>query len=180
MTMPFDYTQELNSPFATFEEATSFLERAAKGFGVSHLSYWLVTYRDGVHDDVVWIATYDPAYMNHYMRNHTPLGDPGFETALRDNTVLDWTDWIRDDEVSREMHAKAQRYGISKHGISIPIREEGFGDVLFSVNVQCADENWVLVKGDLLARFRAFAHYFHHRVKPLTIARNRGAPAFAA
>jgi Autoinducer binding domain len=176
----FDLSSEPTTPFGTFEEATSFLERATRAYGVSHLSYWLMTYSNGSPDDVVWVATYDPAYMSHYMSNYTPLGDPGFETALRDSEVLDWTDWIRDDDTSREMHQAAAKYGISKHGLSIPIRDESFGDVLFSVNVHCEDEDWIIAKGDILMRFRSFAHYFHKRLKPLAIARNNGASAFAA
>ena len=64
-----DLAKEPKSPFASFEEATRYLESACARMHVNHLSYWLVSTVDGTLDQVTWIATYDPAYMSHYMAN---------------------------------------------------------------------------------------------------------------
>ena len=63
-------------PFLTFDEATAFLEETAKRSGVKHLSYWCLQFSDELPEQVIWVATYDPNYMNQYMKKFTPLGDP--------------------------------------------------------------------------------------------------------
>jgi hypothetical protein len=147
---------------------------------INNLSYWLVHSIDGTPDQVTWISTYDPAYMSHYMMNYTPLGDPTFETAITDNTLLDWDEALLDDPMMQSLLPVAMKYGITRYGVSIPIKDSSFGDVLFSVNVKCNDEEWELLRDDLVARFRPFAHYFHARAKPLIESRKYNEINFAA
>jgi len=75
MQSDFDLANESRSAFATFEEATHYLEDVCARLKVNHLSYWLVHSIDGTPDQVTWITTYDPSYMSFYMANYTPLGD---------------------------------------------------------------------------------------------------------
>jgi Autoinducer binding domain len=176
-TADFDLAAEPKSAFANFEEATLYLEYACARMKVNHLSYWLVHSIDGTPDQVSWIATYDPAYMSFYMSNYTPLGDASFETAIAENHVLDWAE---DDSTKQELLPTATKYGITKYGISFPLRDGDFGDVLFSVNVKSNDDEWELLHEDLIARFRPFAVYFHARAKPLIESRKFAEINFAA
>ncbi len=176
----FDLLKEPHSAFASFEEATRYLESVCTRFGINNLSYWMVTSIDGVPDQVTWIATYDPAYMSYYMENYTPLGDPTFESAIAENAVIDWSEWLPDDEMTQGLAPTAMKYGITKYGISFPLRDGTLGDVLFSVNVKSNDEGWFLLKGDLLAKFLPFAHYFHERARPLIESRKFAEINFAA
>ena len=128
----FDLALEPKSAFASFEEATHYLEDVCARMKINHLSYWLVHSIDGTPDQVTWVATYDPAYMSFYMANYTPLGDRGFEIAITENLVLDWAG---DDPSGQDLLPTAHKYGITKYGISFPLRDGEFGDVMFSVNV---------------------------------------------
>jgi hypothetical protein len=176
----FDLTKEPKDAFASFEEATRYLEQACASLNVLHLSYWLLSTVDGTPDQVTWIATYDPAYMSHYMMNYTPLGDPTFESSISENALLDWNEDITSDAVSQDLLNVAMKYGITQYGISIPLRDGDFGDILFSVNVKSTDEEWTLLKHDLVSRFRPFGHYFHERAKPLIASRKLSEIDFAA
>ncbi len=171
-----DLARESKSPFASFEEATRYLESACARMNVNHLSYWLVSTVDGALDQVTWIATYDPAYMSHYMANYTPLGDASFGSAIAENTLVDWNE----DQMTQGLLPWAMKYGITRYGISFPIRDGKFGDILFSANVKSNDEEWALVRGDLVAKFRPFAHYFHERARPLIESRKFEEINFAA
>lgn len=173
----FDLASESRSAFATFEEATHYLEDVCARLKVNHLSYWLVHSIDGTPDQVTWIATYDPSYMSFYMANFTPVGDPGFEIAMVENLVLDWTEH---DSTKDELLPTALKYGITKYGVSFPMKDGEFGDVLFSVNVKCTDEEWELMREDIVAKFRPFAVYFHGRAKPLIQSRKFAEINFAA
>ncbi len=173
----FDLALEPKSAFASFEEATHYLEDVCERMKINHLSYWLVHSIDGTPDQVTWIATYDPAYMSFYMANYTPLGDRGFEIAIAENLVLDWAG---DDPSGEDLLPTAHKYGITKYGISFPLRDGEFGDVMFSVNVKSNDAEWELLQEDLIAKFRPFAVYFHGRAKPLIQSRKFAEINFAA
>jgi autoinducer binding domain-containing protein len=166
-----DLAKEPTDAFASFAGATQYLEQACARMNVNHLAYALMNSREGIPELVSWIATYDPAYMSYYMEYHTQLGDPAFETAFANNSVMDWVEMATRDPVSQELLAMAARYGITKYGISIPLMGDDFGNVLFSVNVKSNDKEWLLVRESLVERFRPFALYFHGRAKPLIQAR---------
>ena len=153
--------------FGSYEEATRYLERACALMDVNHLAYTLMRSVDRSPDLAAWVATYDPAYMSYYMENHTQLGDPAFEMAFATKAVIDWVEMLAHDPVSQELHVMSARYGITKYGVSIPVMDGDFGNILFSVNVKSNDEEWPAVQDSLVKRFHPFAHYFHGRIKPL-------------
>ena len=179
-TIAIDLLKEPKGAFASFDEATRYLEQVCARIGVHHLSYWLVSNVDGVPDQVTWISTYDPAYMSHYMMNYTPLGDPTFEASIADNELHDWDEVLHDDAMMQSLLPVAMKYGITRYGVSIPLKDGKFGDVLFSVNMKTNDEEWPLLKEDLVSKLRPFAHYFHQRAKPLIASRKVAEINFAA
>ena len=166
-----DFASQPTGIFGSFEEATRYLERACALMDVNHLAYTLMRSVDGAPELAAWVATYDPAYMSYYMETYTQFGDPTFETAFATNAVIDWVEMLARDPMSQELLPVAERYGITKYGISIPVMDGDFGNVLFSVNVKSNDEEWPAVRDSLVERFRPFAHYFHGRIKPLIESR---------
>jgi hypothetical protein len=176
----FDFAAEPQNAFASFEEATHYLEQVCARLELNHLAYSLVHSIDGTPDQVSWIATYDPAYMSYYMEHYSHLGDPSVETAFANNGIVDWAEWLSSDSMWRELFPMATRYGITKYGVSFPLNDGDFGNVLFSVNVKSSDEDWKLLRDSLVERFRPFAVYFHGRIKPLIQMRERAEINFAA
>ena len=175
-----DLAAEPKDAFVSFEEATHYLEQACVRMGVNHLSYSLIHSVDGVPDRVPWIATYDPAYMSHYLEHYTQLGDPTVEIAFTGNRVVDWAELLSTDAMWQELLPVATRYGITKYGISFPLMDGDFGNVLFSVNVNSNDEEWIELRDSLVQKFRPFAVYFHGRVKPLIQSRDAAEINFTA
>ena len=165
-------------PFLTFEEATAFLEETAKRSGVKHLAYWYMKFSDDLPDQVVWIATYDPNYMNDYMKNFTPLGDPVMN-ELRDGRIVDWKEWAAVDETLHDIHAAADTYEIPKYGISMHLPAAGQDKVVFSVSLDADDESWPSIRGTLVKRFKPFAIEFHERISPMINARQKGDAVYA-
>lgn len=165
-------------PFLTFEEATSFLDETVKRAEVKHLSYWYMQFTDELPDQVVWVATYDPNYMNEYMKNFTPLGDPVMND-LRDGRIVDWNEWMAVDEILQDIHAAADRYDIPKFGVSLHLPAMGQDKVVFSVCLDCNDTNWPDVRGTLVKRFKTFAMEFHQRMIPMIQARQKGDAVYA-
>ena len=164
-------------PFNSVEEATSFLSAAAVDEGVRHLSYWYLQYRDGAPDQVIWEATYDPHYMMHYMSNFTPLSDPVI-TSVMDNKIVDWAEWFKVDHVAQAVDHIATRYEITKYGISMPLAAPGEDKIIFSVNTNSNDADWAKMRGQLVTRFRPFAHDFDARMRPLVAQTEKGDSVF--
>ena len=173
--MTFNAKKEPDGLFSSFEEATQYLERMCRVLGVKHLSYWSLSVVDGLPDQVTWIATYDPGYMAHYMGHYTPLGDPAFERAMERPIVIDWTELNAEDETALKIQTQAARFGIAKHGLSYPFRDGAPRQVMFSVNVECADADWPREKARVSAILCGFGHYFHERAKPLVDSRRAAA-----
>ena len=169
-----DMKLEPTAPFASFEEATVYLEGMCRRMGVRHLSYWCVSLDNGSPDQVTWISTYDPAYMTQYMHNMTPLGDPAFEM---ESPLIDWADVISDGESMRTMQLTAAKYGITKYGLSYPMADGDTRRIMFSVNVNCRDADWESEKSRLANPLRLLAQYFHCRAKPLVESRRPRAAA---
>lgn len=152
------------TPFRNFEQATKFLEDTVKRAGIKHLSYWYLQYVDGAPDHVVWVSTYDPAYMSRYMKKFTPLGDAVITSVVDDNAVIDWVEWL---EVSQDIYTEALNYGITKYGISLPINSGSADKIIFSVNIDCDDQSWGEQRALLVKRYRPFAREFNARMQSL-------------
>lgn len=172
------FTSTINGPgdsFSSFEAATKYLEKMCKVLGVKHLSYWSLGVVDGLPDQVTWIATYDPAYMAHYMHMYTPLGDPAFDEAEEKPHVIDWQELNAVQATASKISAQAARYGIAKHGLSYPFRDGPSRHIMFSVNIDCSDSEWPQEKARATAMISGFAHYFHQRAKAMVNARRSAA-----
>lgn len=176
MTSRFDIFSATHEPFASAGDSATFLRAARDRLGVLNLSYWFLGSSSAVPDRMSWFSTYDESYTKLYMRDYSPLKDRAFHLCFSRLLPLDW-DEVRDsDETVRTIHELAERFGIGRHGISIPIREPGVGDAMFSINFDCEERHWRDVRMELAGEAHLFAHYFHQRMKRVVSA----APASAS
>ncbi len=175
MMSRFDIFSAAREPFADRSESASFLRAARDRFGVLNLSYWFLGASSDIPDRMSWFSTYDESYMARYLRDVTPLRDRAFRLCFRHLLPLDWAEARRGDETVENIHAVAERYGIGRHGISIPIREPGVGDAMFSVNFDCDDRAWTALRASLVNDVHLFAHYYHLRMKAVVTAQDMSA-----
>lgn len=167
----FDIFSARQDPFGSVCESSDFLRAARDRFGVLNLSYWFLGASNDVPDRMTWCSTYDEDYMAVYLRDYSPLKDRAFEICFRRLLPLDWAE-LRDKDASvQHIHEVAERFGVGRHGISIPIREPGVGDAMFSINFECADRHWQEVRQQLVNNVHLFAHYYHQRMKAVIAAR---------
>ncbi|MFT3986858.1 helix-turn-helix transcriptional regulator [Aestuariivirga sp.] len=147
------------------DESRKYLLRAREKFDVLNLSYWFLGTSAQTPDRMTWLSTYDETYTSIYMRDFSPLGDPAFNICFSRQLPLDWAEVRASDNSVEEIHHVAESFGIGRQGISIPIRDEGFGHAMFSVNFECEDRHWGEMRQVLANGLHLFAHYFHQRVK---------------
>lgn len=168
MMSRFDFFSARTEPFASRTESCDFLRSARDAFGVLNLSYWFLGTSNDIPDRMSWISTYDAGYVALYLREVTPLRDRAFQLGFRRLLPLDWDEVRREDETVNTIHALAESFGVGRQGISIPIREHGLGDAMFSVNFDCDERHWHEVRGTLVNTVHLFAHYFHLRMRNVT------------
>lgn len=173
LTSRFDIFNAAQEPFSGEEESASFLRTARDRFGVLNLSYWFLGSSRAVPDRMTWFSTYDQNYTRLYMKEYSPLRDSAFHLCFSRLLPLDWDEVRTTDDTVKDIHQIAERYGIGRHGISIPIRELGVGDAMFSINFDCDDRHWANVRHELVNEVHLFAHYYHQRVKKLIAAQQR-------
>ena len=164
-------------PFQSIQEATGFLVRAAAVEGVRHLSYWYLQYLDGAPDQVIWVATYDPAYMSLYMTHFTPLDDPVINRVM-DNKFVDWAEWFEVDRVAQAVDPVMERYGITKYGISLPLPAPGEDKIIFSACISSSDSDWSYQRNAFARRMTLFAQTFDGRMRHLVSAGQQGDSVF--
>jgi hypothetical protein len=157
----------LNAPFRSFEEANQLLVDTARRSEIKHLSYWFLNVDGEDRDDIVWLSTYDPAYMSSYMHEYTPMGDPDIGALLGKAKIIDWSNSIRTNPVARRIYKTAGKFGITEFGVSFAFRDADMGTIIFSVNADSNASDWPKQKELLVERFEQFAHDFHDRMRPI-------------
>jgi hypothetical protein len=170
MMSRFDIFSAAMRPFADAGETADCLRAARDLFGVMNLSYWFLGASSDVPDRMSWFSTYDEGYVEVYLREVTPLRDRAFQLCFRRLLPLDWAEIRKEDLSVENIHLMAERFGIGRHGVSIPIREPGVGDAMFSVNFDCEDRHWNELRSSLANDVHLFAHYFHLRMKNVIAA----------
>ena len=170
MSRKFDVFNAPSAPFANTAESARFLRGARDEFGVLNLSYWFLGTSNRLPDKMTWLSTYDERYMTIYMRDMSPQSDPAFDICFRRLLPVDWAEVRTTNDEVNPMHSIAESFGVGRHGVSIPIREPGVGDAMFSVNFECEDRHWPEVRRGLVSRLHIFAHYYHLRMKKVIAA----------
>jgi DNA-binding CsgD family transcriptional regulator len=174
MPQRFDIFSEAKTPFSTEDESSGYLRRACERMGVLNLSYWFLGANSWQPERMTWLSTYDQRYMNIYRSQMSPLGDPAFDIGFSRHLPVDWAEVRSSHDIVGPMHEIAESYGVGRQGISVPIREHGVGDAMFSVNFDCDDRLWPEVRRDLVTSVHLFAHYFHLRMH--NVVRSRLGP----
>ncbi len=167
----------ISAPFHSVREATAYLVQAAALENVQHLSYWYLQYLDGAPDQVIWVATYDPAYMSLYMNNFTPMDDPVISRVM-ENKFVDWAEWFNVDQVAQTVDPVMARYGITKYGISVPLNAPGDDKIIFSACINSNDSDWPFQRNALARRMLVFANAFDEQMRHLVSAGHNGDSVF--
>jgi hypothetical protein len=102
--------------------------------------------------------------MSQYMTDYTPLGDPAFDAAAGGLQAIDWADLSRGDATAKDMHRRAERFGIGRHGLTFPLAASDECKILFSVNVTCGDADWPAEKARIMGPCLEAGWDFHGRM----------------
>ncbi|MDU8910473.1 autoinducer binding domain-containing protein [Aestuariicoccus sp. MJ-SS9] len=113
--------------------------------------------------DVLGYATYPDEWKRHYGQSQMHEVDPTLYTSARSIAPVDWSRFRRDRNFNR-VFDDAGEFGISKRGLTVPIRGP-FGDCgLLSVTRDCGDTEWLQLKQKVIGNLQVAAVHIHDSV----------------
>lgn len=139
---------------------TEFLRGVCEKYEMDYAAYaGLSPISNSIHGHV----TYPDAWKQRYVRKRFHLIDPTLRLARRSIAPVDWSRLQGLDEQS-VVFREAQDFGISGHGITIPVRGP-FGDIgMLSFTRKCSKAEWEKLVDAHIASLQSAAVYMHDHV----------------
>lgn len=158
----FQLIEDLDSVVSE-EVGTDALKRIAGRFGLSNVSYLGINIPQ-VKQEVYIVTTYSPDWVHRYVSQGYVSIDPVIQVGLRGILPLDWKDVREANDTVKDFFGEAREFGLSRQGLSIPIRGVHGETAMFSLNSDRTDREWASDKRRLMRDFQILSHHFHTRV----------------
>jgi DNA-binding CsgD family transcriptional regulator len=163
------------------EEARQAIERAANvtdlftvlkdmrdQTDLAHLVYHAASVPTAGKENPLLVLTYDDTWVRRYVEADYFQIDPVIQASVRGFLPVDWLNVDQHGAQSRHFFQEAQRYGVGRHGMTIPIRGPEGELALFTINADVSDEHWHRWRFSYLRDLHLLAHYFHDRAMRVT------------
>ena len=116
----------------------------------------------------ILIPTYDPEWIRRYINNDYFQIDPVVNSGKRGFLPLDWSTVDRESNRSISFFKEADRYGVGRQGISMPVRGPAGERALFTITSNLPEVEWKRYRFNYIKEFQTISHYFHDRVMQLS------------
>lgn len=137
------------------------LSRIAGHFGFRHTSYMAIAARADGNVEIEYFTTYPEAWTRRYLEKGYQAIDPVVDLTRNRVVPLDWGAIDVGLEPVREFFGEAREFGIGRQGLSMPIRGPHHEAALFSVTVDCGDDEWVSLHADVAPFLPILGHEVH-------------------
>ncbi|MFC3614833.1 autoinducer binding domain-containing protein [Lutimaribacter marinistellae] len=138
----------------------AFIDALCDQLGFDYASYATL---NALHGDVQGYANYPDEWKLHYGKQGYHHVDPTIYTSCQSVAPVDWGRFDRDAKF-QAVFRDAHDFGITKRGLTVPIRGP-YGEVgLLSVTRKCSDREWSLQKKDIMGHLQVAAVHMHDKV----------------
>jgi DNA-binding CsgD family transcriptional regulator len=129
--------------------------------GLAHLVYHAVHVPAFQKVNPLLLLTYDDAWVKRYVEQDYFRIDPVVIAGSKGFLPIDWMTVEHHTKEARRFFAEAERFGVGRHGFTLPIRGPAGERALFSISAHATDEHWHRWRFTYLKDFRLLADYFH-------------------
>jgi DNA-binding CsgD family transcriptional regulator len=136
--------------------------------GLAHLVYHAVHIPAFDKTNALLVLTYDDAWIKRYHERDYFQIDPVVLEGSKGFLPIDWMTVEHHTTQARHFFAEAERYGVGRHGFTLPIRGPLGERALFTITTNAADEHWHRWRYTYLRDFRLLADSFHERAMRLS------------
>lgn len=146
-----------NSPKNDFRQ---FLDTVCETHEVDYAAYAGI---DPIAQTVHGFVNYPDEWQKTYVEQNFQYKDPTLLMASRSIAPVDWKR-LHGETNFDTIFQTARDFGISKQGLTIPVRGP-YGDMgLFSVTRDCSEREWQLLKSSILSELQTAAVHIHDHV----------------
>ena len=165
---------------SSLEDLSTLLVDLCKPLGLSHIVYHAVNVPGRPQYDPILLLTYDPSWVGRYFAEEYFHIDPVVACARQAFLPLDWAnvDQTSRDNV-RSFFRDAERHGVGRQGVTIPIRGPRGERALFTLNCHASDAEWRATKQMNMPQFHIIGHFIHERAMSLGTTRGARPPALS-
>lgn len=144
------------------------LGRLRAAYGVSHMTFLVVSSRVRPGRYPSYCTTYPAAWIDAYLGGDYFSIDPVIDVLRWGHLPVDWSslDW-RSPGAARLLR-EASRWDIGPHGLTLPVRGPEGERCLFSVATSGPRGRWLKLRADAIHEFIILSHYLHETVLALT------------
>ena len=131
-------------------------------FGLEHVVYHCVN----SVEDQYGILTYDPDWVEHYIRSDYLFLDPVVRESLHSFDPVEWKS-LNWKGPTKKFLFEALDAGIGAQGVSVPIRGPDGQFALFTANSRAGDEEWAAFNHSHREALLIASHFFHERAQAI-------------
>jgi DNA-binding CsgD family transcriptional regulator len=116
----------------------------------------------------ILVLTYDPDWIARYTSNDYFKIDPVVVCGTKSFLPLDWAHLDRESVVARGFFTEADRFGVGRQGITLPVRGAAGERALFTITANMSAREWDQRRIGYMREFQMIAHYMHDRIVELS------------
>jgi DNA-binding CsgD family transcriptional regulator len=166
--MEFEFARRDIEQSKNVDELSRVLANLRDESGLAHLVYHAVHIPASDKRNPLLLLTYDDAWVKRYVERDYFRIDPVVIAGSKGFLPIDWMTVDRDTTQAQHFFAEADRYGVGRHGFTVPIRGPLGERALFTLTTNETDEHWYRWRFTYLKDFRLLADYFHDRAMRLS------------
>jgi DNA-binding CsgD family transcriptional regulator len=174
MLLPFEETCEKIARTTTLEDLTAVLADIRNDYGLAHIVYHAVHLPRTEKPNPILLLTYDPEWVRRYTARDYFRIDPVVQRGCDEFLPLDWTDLDQVSAETRLFFREADRFGVGRNGMTLPIRGPGGERALLSITSNASPDAWNKSRLIYMREFMLIAHFLHDRAVRLTALRAPG------
>lgn len=143
------------------EELFVTLAKIRAKFGLANIVYHAVNIPGCAIRNPILLPTYDPAWVARYLERDYFAIDPIVTLGRTGFLPLDWSEIDRGSEQVRQFFREAERFGVGRRGVTIPVRGPGGERSLVTVTSNASEREWESNRVQHMREFQLIAHYLH-------------------
>jgi DNA-binding CsgD family transcriptional regulator len=168
-----DASEEFQSILTAISAATSLddlskiIDTARASFGLANIVYHAVRIPQIEKPNPLLLLTYDPEWVRRYTERDYFQIDPIVRSGRQGFLPLDWSTVDRETSVARTFFSEADKFGVGRQGVTMPIRGPAGERALFTVTSNVSDADWSKKRFAFMREFLLIGHFFHDRAVQL-------------
>lgn len=116
----------------------------------------------------ILLLSYEEGWVKKYINENYFDIDPVIEQSYMGTLAVDWSELDMSKSSARHLFKEADRYGVGRNGVTIPIRGPNGERALFTATSNLSPREWAERKQSYIRTCHLIAHFFHARAVHLS------------